>query len=77
MPARRLTNIIQILSQQAPYGLWHSGCAVLLKQLPPSLAQRILPIPNLEPAFAVAPVLQLGHDSFQILLAGQPKELLV
>jgi hypothetical protein len=46
-----------------------------LKQLPPPLALRILRIRYLEPALAVASMLQLGHDSFQVLFAGQAKEL--
>jgi hypothetical protein len=46
-----------------------------LRHLPPPLALRISWIPDLESALPVAPVLQLGHDSFQILIAGEAKEL--
>jgi hypothetical protein len=35
----------------------------------------MLRIPDLEPSLAVAPMLQLGYDSFQVLLAGQTEEL--
>src|SRR5271156_2557876 len=46
-----------------------------LKQLLPSLALRIRRIPNLEPILAVAPVLQVGDDAFQVALASPPEEL--
>ena len=41
----------------------------------PPLSLRILRIPYLESPFAVAPVLELGDDSFEALLAGQAEEL--